>query len=50
MLSQISTMVAISLNLEALTCELTHEQFYVLFKSNQNLVMECSPEGGLIIM
>ncbi len=43
-------MAAISLNLEPLTQGLNHEQFYALCMVNQDLVMERSPKGELIIM
>lgn len=43
-------MTAISLNLESLTSQLTHEQFYKLCLANQDVVMERSPQGELIIM
>jgi len=43
-------MTAISLNLESLTSQLTHEQFYELCLANQDVVMERSPQGELIIM
>ena len=43
-------MTAISLNLEPLTRELTHEQFYDLCMSNKDVAMERSPQGELIIM
>jgi Uma2 family endonuclease len=43
-------MTAISLNLEPLTKHLTHEQFYELCMVNQDVAMERSPEGKLIIM
>jgi len=43
-------MTAISLNLEPLVQGLTHEQFYKLCMVNQDLAMERSPKGELIIM
>jgi Uma2 family endonuclease len=43
-------MTAIVLNLEPLTQKLTHEQFYELCMANQEIAMERSPEGALIIM
>ncbi|MGF1603831.1 MAG: Uma2 family endonuclease [Thermosynechococcaceae cyanobacterium] len=43
-------MTAISLNLEPLTEELTHEQFYKLCIANADVAMERSPAGDLIIM
>lgn len=43
-------MTAISLNLESLTSQLTHEQFYELCSTNRDVVMERSPQGELIIM
>jgi Uma2 family endonuclease len=42
-------MTAITLNLEPLTT-LTHEQFYELCMANQDVAMERSPQGELIIM
>ena len=43
-------MTAICLNLDALTRQLTHEQFYELCLANQDVAMERSPQGELIIM
>ncbi|WP_299408552.1 Uma2 family endonuclease [Acaryochloris sp. IP29b_bin.148] len=43
-------MTAICLNLDSLTSELTHEQFYELCIANQDIAMERSPQGELIIM
>ncbi len=43
-------MTAITLNLEPLTHKLTHEQFYELCMANQDVAMERSLEGALIIM
>ena len=43
-------MTAISLSLEPLARELTHEQFYELCMANQGVAMENSPQGELIIM
>lgn len=43
-------MTAISLNLEALTSRLTHEQFYKLCLANRDVAMERSPQSELIIM
>jgi len=43
-------MTAISLNLEPLVQELTHEQFYALCMVNKDLALERSPQGALIIM
>ncbi|NEP55782.1 MAG: Uma2 family endonuclease [Symploca sp. SIO2G7] len=43
-------MTAISLNLEPLVQELTHEQFYELCMVNRDIAMERSPKGELIIM
>lgn len=43
-------MTTISLSLEPLIPELTHEQFYELCMANKDVVMERSPEGELIIM
>ncbi|MGD1901792.1 MAG: Uma2 family endonuclease [Geitlerinemataceae cyanobacterium] len=42
-------MTAITLNLEPIT-QLTHEQFYELCLVNQDVAMERSPQGELIIM
>lgn len=43
-------MTAISLNLEPLAPELTHEQFYELCMANKEIALERSPTGELIIM
>ncbi|MEM9216479.1 MAG: Uma2 family endonuclease [Cyanobacteria bacterium P01_F01_bin.150] len=43
-------MTAISLNLEPITRELTHEQFYDLCMVNKDVAMERSPQGELLIM
>lgn len=43
-------MTAICLNLDSLTSELTHEQFYELCLANRDVAMERSPQGELIIM
>ena len=43
-------MTTISLSLEPLIQELTHEQFYDLCMANKDVAMERSPEGELIIM
>lgn len=43
-------MTAISLNLEPLVPELTHEQFYELCMANKEIALERSPSGELIIM
>jgi len=43
-------LTAISLNLEPLVQGLTHEQFYALCMVNQDIPMERSPKGELIIM
>lgn len=43
-------MTAISLNLEPLAPELTHEQFYELCMANKEIALERSPSGELIIM
>lgn len=43
-------MTAITLNLEPLTSKLTHDQFYALCMANEDVAMERSPEGELIIV
>ena len=43
-------MTAICLNLDSLTSQLTHEQFYELCLANKDVAMERSPQGELIIM
>lgn len=46
----IANMTAITLNLEPLTQQLTHEQFYKLCMANKDIAMERSPAGELVIM